>query len=152
MPKKEKRILAVASGGGHWTQLLRLRPAFKDHRVTYVTVNQAYREDVPSDSFYAISDATRWNKLGLARTGLQIAWILMRVRPDVVISTGAAPGYIAVRLAKLLGSKTAWLDSIANVERLSMSGDWAGKHSDLWLTQWPHLASKEGPRFEGAVV
>ena len=27
--KKQKKILAVASAGGHWVQLLRLRPAFE---------------------------------------------------------------------------------------------------------------------------
>jgi exopolysaccharide biosynthesis glucuronosyltransferase PssD len=73
-------------------------------------------------------------------------------RPDVVISTGAAPGYIAIRLGKLLGAKTVWLDSIANVEHLSMSGALVGRYADLWLTQWPHLEKEDGPRFKGAVL
>lgn len=70
----------------------------------------------------------------------------------MVLSTGAAPGYIAVRLGKLIGAKTIWIDSIANVEHLSMAGELAGQHADLWLTQWPHLAKADGPHFHGAVL
>ena len=46
----------------------------------------------------------------------------MRLRPDVVITTGAAPGYFAVRIGKLLGARVVWVDSIANAEELSLSG------------------------------
>ena len=39
--RRRKRVLAVASAGGHWVQLMRLRPAFGEDDVTYVTVNAA---------------------------------------------------------------------------------------------------------------
>ncbi len=148
----KRTILAVASGGGHWVQLLRLRPAFENHHVVYVSVNKAYREDVHGHRFHTVRDATRWNKLGLVLMLIQIAWIIVRVRPDVVVSTGAAPGYAAMRISKLLGSRTVWLDSIANVEYLSMAGQKVRRHADLWLTQWEHLAVPDGPIFAGAVV
>ncbi|CAN0461153.1 unnamed protein product, partial [Ectocarpus fasciculatus] len=32
-----KRILAIASSGGHWQQLMLMRPGFTHHQVTYVT-------------------------------------------------------------------------------------------------------------------
>ena len=32
------------------------------------------------------------------------------------------------------------------------SGQKIGRHADLWLTQWPHLARPEGPFFKGAVL
>jgi UDP-N-acetylglucosamine:LPS N-acetylglucosamine transferase len=78
--------------------------------------------------------------------------ILLRERPDVIISTGAAPGYFALRLGKWFGARTIWVDSIANVEKLSLSGQRVGKYADLWLTQWPHLARPEGPYFMGGVL
>lgn len=149
---KTPRVLAVASGGGHWVQLQRLRPAFGGCDVAYVTVNKAYRSDVPDERFYTVVDATRWNKLKLMRMAAQLVWIVLRERPDVVISTGAAPGYFAIRLAKAVGARAVWLDSIANVEQISMAGERVGAHADLWLTQWAHLARTDGPRFEGAVL
>lgn len=149
---KARRVLAVASGGGHWVQLLRVAPAFTDGELAFVTVNPAYRSQVASHRFYTINDATRWNKLGLISMALKLAWIIRKERPDVIISTGAAPGYFALRIGKLLGVKTVWIDSIANVEILSLSGQKVGRYADLWLTQWPHLASPEGPHFAGAVL
>jgi hypothetical protein len=147
-----KNLLAVASGGGHWVQLLRLSKAFDNCEVTFVTVNEAYKADVPGRNFYAINDATRWDKIGLLQLAIKLVWVFWRVRPEVVISTGAAPGYIALRIARLIGARTIWIDSIANVEQLSLSGQKIGKYADLWLTQWPHLAKRGGPRYWGSVL
>lgn len=146
------KILAVASGGGHWVQLLRCLPAFDRCQLVFVTVNSVYRSQVPSHPFYAITDATRWNKFRLLFMALQLLYIFLKERPDTVISTGAAPGYVALRIGRLLGAKTIWIDSIANVEKLSLSGQRIGPHTDLWLTQWPHLARQHGPYFKGAVL
>lgn len=155
-PKQTPRVLAIASGGGHWVQLLRLRPAFEGARVTYVSVRPAYATDVPGERFIAINDATRWDKVGLARMALKLVWIMLRTRPNVVISTGAAPGYFAIRLGKLLGARTIWLDSIANVEEMSMTGMLVKDHATLWMTQWPHLAGdgvkQVGPACHGSVL
>ncbi len=147
-----RRILAVASGGGHWVQLLRLLPAFDGHDVAFVTVSDAYRSEVSGRRFYAVNDATRWNKFGLLLLALRLLRIIRRERPEVIISTGAAPGYLALRLGRWYGARTVWIDSIANVEKLSLSGQRIGRHADLWLTQWPHLARPEGPHFAGAVL
>jgi hypothetical protein len=145
-------MLAVASGGGHWVQLLRLRPAFTGADIAYVTVDRASRDDIGADRFYVVNDATRWNKLGLLRMALRLTWIVLRERPDVIVTTGAAPGYFAVRLGRFIGAQTAWIDSMANVQQLSLCGSKAGPISDLWLTQWPDLAAPRGPHYQGAVL
>jgi len=145
-------ILAIASGGGHWVQLLRLRPAFEGYDLVYVTVNQTYRTDVAGERFHVVKDGTRWNPLVLIVMAAQVLCLLIRYRPDVVLSTGAAPGYMGLRLGKLLGARTVWMDSIANVEHVSLSCEKVRGHADLLLTQWPHLAREGGPRYEGAVI
>lgn len=146
-----KRILAVASSGGHWVQLLRLRPAFEGHDVAYLTTDAAHRAAVAPARFHSVVDANRSEKVKLLRGTLKIAWVLVRERPHVVISTGAAPGYLAIRLAKLIGARTLWIDSVANVDELSLSGEMASDTADLCLTQWPHLAG-ERVGYEGSVL
>jgi UDP-N-acetylglucosamine:LPS N-acetylglucosamine transferase len=150
--RNRKKVMAVASGGGHWVQLLRLTPALVDFDVTFVGVSQAYRSEVAGHKFYSVTDATRWDKIALLKAAVQLAWITWKERPDVVVSTGAAPGYLAVRVGRFFGARTIWLDSIANVDRLSMSGELVGPHADLWLTQWPHLERAKGPHYRGAVL
>ncbi|MCA8961706.1 MAG: UDP-N-acetylglucosamine--LPS N-acetylglucosamine transferase [Planctomycetes bacterium] len=153
------KILAVSSGGGHWVQLKRLREAFEGHEVVFASVSPIYRSEVPDHRYLVIRDATRWNKWGLALLGLQLLWTIVRERPRVVVSTGAAPGFLAIRIARVLRRRTVWVDSMANVEKLSLSGRMIGPHCDLWLTQWPELAvpdpenrrHPEGPEFAGSV-
>ena len=146
------KVLAVSSSGGHWVQLRRVIPAFAGSEVVYVTVLESYRSQVPENRFYCVNDATRWNKLSMIALALRLALIMAKEKPGVVISTGAAPGYFALLLGRWFGARTIWIDSMANIEHLSMSGSRVGRYADLWLTQWPHLARSEGPHYAGGVL
>lgn len=145
------KLLAVASGGGHWIQLRRLVPAFAQADVIWMSTQPDYAKDVEGP-FYVVQDANLWNKLALLKLFMQVAWLVLRLRPDVVVTTGAAPGFAAVFFGRLLGAKTVWIDSIANSETLSTSGAKAGRWANVWLTQWEHLAKPEGPHYWGAVL
>jgi UDP-N-acetylglucosamine:LPS N-acetylglucosamine transferase len=149
------KVLAISSGGGHWVELMRLSPAFVYSNMAFATVYESYKKDLEYFSdyrFYTITDVTRWNKFKWAKTTFQIVLILLKEKPEFIISTGALPGYLALRIGKYFGSKTIWLDSIANVDQLSTAGKHIGKFTDLWLTQWEHLAQEEGPFYRGAVI
>jgi len=150
---KRREVLAVASGGGHWVELMRLAPAFAGRDVAFVSVLPELANDVPGRRFYAVADATRWDKLRLVWSALQILGVLVRERPRVIVTTGAAPGWFALWLGKrVFRARTVWLDSIANAERLSLSGERAGAVADLWLTQWPEVARAGGPEYAGSVL
>jgi UDP-N-acetylglucosamine:LPS N-acetylglucosamine transferase len=147
------KILAISSGGGHWTQMLRLKPAFNGLDVAYVSVQPSYAEQVPQCRFYAVRDVNRWDRWGYFILIAQITRILMAERPRVVVTTGAAPGLVALVLSKLLlRSKTMWIDSIANSEKMSSSGTQARHFADAWLTQWPALQRPVGPSYWGSVL
>ncbi len=163
--KPHLRLLAVASSGGHWVQLMRLRPAWRDCDVAYLTTDASYGRQlqdeaigggVPPPRFYTAISANRWQKMRLLRQLSTIFLIILKERPEVVVTTGAAPGYLAIRIAKLFGARTVWIDSIANGDAVSMAGKLAGKHSDIWLTQWESLAGRETadkrPDYWGAVL
>jgi UDP-N-acetylglucosamine:LPS N-acetylglucosamine transferase len=147
------RVLAIASAGGHWIQLRRLRPALEGADVLWVTTKAGYRDEMePGERFAVVPDANRWNKLRLAWSAARIFLTVLRHRPRVVMTTGAAPGYFAIRFGKLLGARTLWIDSIANADELSMSGQLAMKVADRVLTQWPHVAANDRPEYRGAVL
>lgn len=147
-----KKILAVASFGGHWIQLRRLSPLFDRYRTTYVSTEKMLKRSVAPNKFYDVVDAAKETKLKLVWLCICALYILIRVRPDVVITTGAAPGLVFLVLGKVLGSKTIWLDSIANAEELSLSGKLAKRWADLWLTQWCDVADRTGASYIGRVL
>ena len=148
-----KRVLAVASSGGHWVQLGRLRPAFEGLDVAFASVVPSYAADVSGHRYYTFDDVSRFNKAKLLVVALQIFRILSKEQPDVVITTGAAPGLITLALAKtIFRAKTIWIDSMANCEQMSTSGEQARRFADIWLTQWAHLSNPHGPECWGGVV
>ena len=146
------RVVAIASGGGHWIQLCRLRPLLDEFDTHYVSVDLSYGHDVGAEHFHVVRDASRWTKVDLVIQALQVSWLVLRLRPDAVLSTGAAPGFFGLLFGKLVGARTVWLDSLANVEQVSLSGRLARSFADLWLTQWSHLAQPDGPQYAGAVL
>jgi UDP-N-acetylglucosamine:LPS N-acetylglucosamine transferase len=148
---KPKRILAIASGGGHFVQLLRLRPAWQGHDVTYATVHAASAVDVAPAPLLTFRDVSRADWWRLPLTALDAVRILLKVRPQVIITTGALPPLVVLALAKLFGIRTLWVDSIANSEVLSGSGRHAGKFATQVVTQWPQLA-EPGVDYWGSVL
>ncbi|WP_025899925.1 hypothetical protein [Sneathiella glossodoripedis] len=157
------KVLAISSAGGHWVQLQRISPAWDGCKVIYATTRSEYFAEILKSSanrnqtepvFETFVAANRWQKIRLLIQLIQILWIIVKHRPDFVVSTGAASGYFALRIGKLTGAKTIWLDSIANSEELSLSGQKVSKYADLYLTQWEHLANPDqgGPLFKGAVI
>ncbi|MCP4490188.1 MAG: UDP-N-acetylglucosamine--LPS N-acetylglucosamine transferase [Gammaproteobacteria bacterium] len=144
----KKKLLVVSSQGGHSVQLMRLKPVFDHYNTTYVSSQRR----AGMKKYSQVIDANRNSKFHLILLSLQILFLVIIKRPDVIISSGAAPGYFAMLWGKLFGKKTIWLDSMANAEELSMSGEMAGKFADLWLTQWPEVAQASGPYFKGRVL
>lgn len=128
-----------------------LRHGFDEFEVTYAVTKSglAEREGLAA---VIIPDFNAREPLRTLMGVLRIAALVVKLRPEVVISTGAAPGVTALAVGKLMGARTIWVDSIANAQRLSLSGRIARPLADLWLTQWEHLARPRGPYFAGAVI
>jgi len=145
------KVLAIASAGGHWIQLLRLVPAFKKHEIIFVSTKPGFADTVKDFEFYCIPDASRKDKFLILNVIFKIFRLVFQIKPDVVITTGAAPGLIALAAAKCISSRTIWVDSIANVEKFSLSGKIAQKFADQVYTQWPDLVN-ENSIYKGNVL
>ena len=130
----------------------RLKSAFSGCELVFASTEKHYHQHNPDEAFFYIPDASRDTKLRLIWQGICVLFMLLRVRPDIVVSTGATVGLWGLIFGKRLGARTIWMDSIANSECLSMCGERAKPFADLYLTQWSHLASKDGPEFAGAVI
>lgn len=102
---------------------------------------------------FVVGECNRQYPARVVKVFLRCVKIVFRERPDVVISTGAAVGCMLCLLGKMLGAKVIWIDSITNVERISLSGRMVRRIADLFLVQWPELAGRyKRVEFVGAVV
>ena len=150
--KRTAKVVAASSSGGHWEQLLLVSEAFKDEQVLFVTTKSELLQQAGVRNGRVVPDCNRDHPLQMMVSFLKCTWIILSTRPDVVISTGAAPGLMCLALGRLVGAHTVWLDSFANVEKLSLSGKLARRFAKVWLTQWEHLATPNGPRYMGQLL
>lgn len=149
------KLLAVASAGGHWQQLMELRPAWDGlgaGEVLYATTLAELPDQFGAAPATIIPDCNRNSPVAILRCAFALWRVARRERPEVVLSTGALPGVLALIAGRLCGARTVWLDSVANAEEMSMSGRLARRFADLWLSQWPEVARAHGARYMGSIL
>lgn len=147
-------ICLIASAGGHLSQLLKLENAWHGCDVFYVTtVSTAAKKLEQLGRFYVVGECNREHPWQALKVFVRCLKIVLNEKPDIVISTGAAPGCIMCFLGRMLGARVVWIDSITNVERISLSGRMVRYIADLFLVQWPELAERYGNvEYAGAVI
>lgn len=143
---KQLKICVGASAGGHMNQLLKLLEASKNWPQCpsfYVTTLPQLADRLETfGPTYVIGECNRLHPLMTVMVFLKAVKLVFSERPDVVITTGSLPLAMVCLAAKMRGAKVVWIDSIANVEKFSMSGALVRHFADLFLTQWPELARK----------
>ncbi len=146
------RVLLAASGGGHLDQLALIIGGESGPDVLLATTDVEHGRARGFHSVAGLPDCNLREPLRAARCCLAAHALVRRERPEVVISTGAAPGFFCILWGKIYGARTLWIDSIANAEELSLSGRLASRIADRCLTQWQHLADGDRVHFAGAVL
>jgi beta-1,4-N-acetylglucosaminyltransferase len=156
MPKQRKklRICLAASAGGHLNQLLRLTDSWKGYKTFSITTTPVVAEKLRKyGTSYVVGESNRQHLRRVIRVLIRCISIIFKERPNVVISTGASVGCMTCVLGKLLGAKIIWIDSITNVNQISLSGKIVRDIADLFLVQWPELAGRYWKvEFVGTVV
>lgn len=138
----KKKVLAIASIGGHWVQLLRIaRPMEERYEMIYVSIHPKCATMVEGQRFYQTADFSRSDAWKLIPSFFKAIRIIWQENPNTIITTGAAPGLAYLLAGKFLGKKTIWIDSIANADHLSASGRMASKFTSRTYTQWKDLAT-----------
>ncbi len=152
--QKRMKVCLAASGGGHLSQMLKLIDSWQGHETFYITTAEVVKEQLQKlGRVYVVGECNRRSLLRTVKVLLCCMKIIFAERPDVVISTGAAVGCISCFLGKLTGAKVIWVDSITNIERLSVSGRMVRFIADLFFVQWPELTAKyRGVQFAGTVI
>jgi UDP-N-acetylglucosamine:LPS N-acetylglucosamine transferase len=154
MPEKTLKIGLVASAGGHLSQLRKVAGAWSGRSTFWVTTTDAVTGSLgQGGEVYVVGECNREYPLRVVHVLFRCLAIILKERPAVIISTGAAAGCLMCLWGRLLGARIVWLDSITNVERVSLSGRLVRPFADLFLVQWPELAQRyRGAEYVGTTV
>lgn len=142
-PDKPPTVLLVASSGGHLVELLQLADQYERSGRHWVTFDKPdARALLVGESVTFAFGPTNRHLGNLARNLLLSLRVMARIRPDAVITTGAGVGVPFLYAARLYGKRAIYVESLARVDELSLSGRlvyWIATH---FFVQWPNLARR----------
>lgn len=129
-----------------------LRPAWEGRDACYASTTPINSEKLGIPAFALIPDCNRNTVPKIFQSIPAYVRVFRRFRPATVISTGALPGLFFIVMGKLTGARTVWVESIANSERLSLSGTVASYIADSFFVQAESLADGKRRIYAGSVL
>ena len=137
---KKLRICVACSTGGHLVEVRQLAPVYGKYEHFYFTFSGGVAEELKkTDRVRAIPNIVRHNPLSWIIGAFLSFRIAIQEKPDVVITTGAGIVVFFCIFTKLLGAKLVFLESMARVERPTLTARLLYPFSDLFIVQWPNL-------------
>jgi len=141
------KICLACSHGGHFIEMMRLTDAFKEHDYFFVTYNSEATKNLENAYLIKSEGKGLKGKILLINTLIKAIKILIKEKPDAIISTGG--GEIAVPfcyIGKILGAKVIFIDTLARITTPSGGGKLVYPIADLFLVQWKPLLKKYGKK------
>ena len=144
-----KKVMFISSTGGHLDELLQLKSLFSEYDysiITEKTKSNLSLKDKYKDRVYFLvygTYSTKLNKLiypfKLIFNTIKSLFLYLKIRPDVVISTGAHTAGPMCLIGHLLGSKIVYIETFANSSSKSKTGSIVYKFADLFIVQWESM-------------
>ena len=141
-----KKVLFISSTGGHLSELLQLKPLFKKydyHIITEKTSSTISLKDKYGDKISFLIYGTKHYMLSyLWKVPVNIIkslYLYFKIRPKVVITTGAHTAVWMCYIAKLFRSKIIYIETLANIESKTLSGKLVYPIADKFIVQWESM-------------
>ena len=140
-----RHALLVGSSGGHLTQLWALRPWWQQGPRTWVTFN------TPDAMSLLARESTIWAHYPTTRNLpnlLRNAWLawrtLRRLRPDIIVSTGAGVALPFFVFARLMRIPTAYIEVYDRIDSATLTGRLCRPFTTVMCVQWQEQESLYG--------
>lgn len=136
------KICFVASSGGHFEQIMMLKPMMKKYNSFIITEKTNYSVDNDDILFYYLNQVNRHEIkfiLYMIINSIKTLKIFLKERPDVVISTGALATIPVCIIAKIFKKKVIFIESFAKVNSPTLTGRLIYKFADQFYVQWESM-------------
>ncbi|MDO4282672.1 MAG: PssD/Cps14F family polysaccharide biosynthesis glycosyltransferase [Clostridia bacterium] len=142
-----KKVIFAASSGGHITEILKLEELFNEYKYLLVTektditenlkdkYNIEYLKYGPNKNIFKYVYIILCNLVKCTK-------IILKFKPNTIVSTGAQIGGFMCFVGKLFGAKVIYIESLAKTQTLSKTGKNVYKIADKFYVQWKSLEKK----------
>jgi beta-1,4-N-acetylglucosaminyltransferase len=133
------KIALVATSGGHMTELQQMEEAYAGLPHFFVA-SKPHAVDPGAGRTYVFPSSDRdWRVLLNVPS---ITRMLMRERPGIVLSTGSGSSIPVIAIARALGARIIYVETITRVVRPSYTARIVSSACDLCIVRWPAVAGR----------
>ena len=135
------KVCFAASSGGHLEELSRLSSLVRKGDFVLTEKSDFGSIDWCEDVFY-VSQINRKEILFVPKfvsLFFRSFILIIKEKPDVIVSTGALVTYPIGLLGKMLGKRIIYIESFARVDNGSLTGKLYYKIADVFIVQWKEL-------------
>ena len=139
MTEKKKKICFAASSGGHYEQLMMLKPLMIKYDSFILTEKTRYDLSTTEEKIYYLKQVNRKEKMFVFFMiyNLFLSFkIFLKEKPDVVICTGVLAMIPICLMAKLAKRKLVYIESFAKITTPTETGKLMYKFADQFYVQW----------------
>ena len=136
------KICFIASSGGHFEQLMMLKPLMDKYQSFIVTEKTNYVVSQNGHRLYYLKQVNRHEFKFLyymIYNTLKTLQIFLKERPDMIISTGALATIPMCIVAKLFKKKVVFIESFAKINSPTLTGKLVCKFADKFFVQWESM-------------
>ncbi len=136
------KLCLAASTGGHYEQLMMLRPLSEKHSCFVLTERTSYALTDQKLKTYYVTQMNRkeWTvAFKLVGAAFKSLYIILRERPDAIICTGVLAMVPMCLLMKLFGKKLIYIESFAKTDSPTLTGKLLCKYADQFYVQWESM-------------
>ena len=134
------KVCLVCSSGGHLTHLYMLKPFWGTKDRFWVTFNKEDAQSLLKDEkIHPCYYPTNRSLKALIKNSV-IAWnVLLKERPDLIISSGAAVAVPFFYLGKCFGAKTIYVEVFDRINKPTITGKLVYPISDKFIVEWEEM-------------
>ena len=140
---KTLKICFAASTGGHFEQLMMLKPLMKKYDSFILTEKTDYEvKNNDNMKIYKVNQVNRKQKLFVINmfiNSIKSCAIFLKEKPDLVITTGVLAMIPMCLIAKLFRKKLIYIESFAKISSPTLTGKFLYKYADRFYVQWEKM-------------
>jgi UDP-N-acetylglucosamine:LPS N-acetylglucosamine transferase len=136
------KVCFAASSGGHYEQLLMLKPLMKRYDSFVITEETSYKVTIEKEKIYYMKQVNRRELSFLPKmitNFFRSVKIYLKEKPDIVICTGVLAMIPICLISKIAGKKLVYIESFAKVTSATQSGKLLYRFADQFYVQWESM-------------
>lgn len=141
-----KKVMFISSGGGHFSELMKLEPLFKNYKVSLVTESTKNKKSLSKiykkyhiSFLFKGSNNKIINLIKLLGDCFLSLFYFIRFRPKYIVTTGAHSAGPMCCIGKIFRSKIIFIETMANINTPTKTGKKVYKFADLFIVQWEDM-------------